>query len=55
MDLSEQARNLNEDFDPDAVFQARNLLAIHRNICETWLAANVTYFFIVMLHLGWKN
>ena len=48
VDLSEQARNLNEDFDPDAVFQARNLLAIHRNICETWLAANVTNFFIVM-------
>lgn len=49
MDLSEQARNLNEDFDPDAVFQARNLLAIHRNICETWsLAANVTNFFIVI-------
>ena len=36
IDLSEQANNLKDEFDPDAVFQARNLLAIHRNICETW-------------------
>ena len=36
VDLEVKSTKLSNDIDPDAAFQAQNLLAVHKNICENW-------------------
>lgn len=36
VDLEAKSTKLSNDVDPDAAFQAQNLLAVHKNICENW-------------------
>ena len=36
VDLEVKSTKLSNDVDPDAAFQAQNLLAVHKSICENW-------------------